>query len=302
MIACVISFFTLKETYAPVLLRAKAQRIQKEAGHYGINSKATERAALWPQLKVAIVRPLKLLFLMPVVTLEALHVAVVYGIMYLLISTFTYVFLQQYHFDQGSSGLTFLPAGIGMMIGVATFGQLTDFMIKRDIANGITLRPERRISPILIIPSGLTLPTGLFIYGWTSQYGVHWIVPMLGVVIFCIGLMGIMVCCIILTCSLRSQLSFSADVFPPSQMCVQSYLLDAYPQYAASVTAAMTVLRSLAGALLPLGGLEMYYALGLGWGNSLLAFIALTLVPIPLIFYKFGEGMRAKQSSTSAKL
>lgn len=77
-------------------------------------------------------------------------------------------------------------------------------------------------------------------------------------------------------------------------MCVQNYLLDTYPRYAASVTAALTVLRSLLGALLPLGGLQMYDALHLGWGNSLLAFISLALVPIPLVFYLFGERIRKR--------
>jgi hypothetical protein len=81
-------------------------------------------------------------------------------------------------------------------------------------------------------------------------------------------------------------------VFP--QMPVQNYLLDAYPTQAASVTAALTVMRSLLGALLPLGGLQMYNALGLGWGNSLLAFIALGLVPIPVMFFLFGERIRGR--------
>ena len=67
-----------------------------------------------------------------------------------------------------------------------------------------------------------------------------------------------------------------------------------YIQYAASVVAAITVLRSLAGALLPLGGLQMYNALGLGWGNSLLAFVSLAMVPIPIFFYYYGEQMRRR--------
>ena len=56
----------------------------------------------------------------------------------------------------------------------------------------------------------------------------------------------------------------------------------------------MTVLRSLLGALLPLGGLEMYNALGLGWGNSLLGFIALAMVPLPFLIKKYGEYLRKK--------
>ncbi len=77
-------------------------------------------------------------------------------------------------------------------------------------------------------------------------------------------------------------------------MSIQNYLLDSYLRYAASVTAALAVLRSLVGALLPLGALQMYDALGLGWGNSLLAFVSLGLVPISFCFYIWGERLRQR--------
>jgi hypothetical protein len=75
-------------------------------------------------------------------------------------------------------------------------------------------------------------------------------------------------------------------------MTVSTYLVDAYETYAASAMAANTVFRSLAGALLPLAGPKMYERLGLGWGNSLLGFIALLLCPLPIIFYVYGERIR----------
>ena len=75
-------------------------------------------------------------------------------------------------------------------------------------------------------------------------------------------------------------------------MPISTYLVDAFPLYAASATAAATVLRSLFGALLPLAGQSMYNKLGLGWGNSLLAFIAIGLIPVPFIFIKYGERIR----------
>lgn len=216
---------------------------------------------------------MKLLLTTPIVTLMALYVAITYGILYLLITTFSFVYRQQYGFSEGDSGLTFLPAGLGMMLGVVFFGQLTDAMVKRNQARGVAHRPEVRIAPALTVPCGVALPVGLFIYGWAADFAVHWIVPMLGVLVFSAGLMGVM-------------------------FCVQNYLLDTYPRYAASVTAAMTVLRSLLGALLPLGGLEMYNVLGLGWGNSLLAFISLALVPIPVFFFVFGERLRSRFNPT----
>lgn len=77
-------------------------------------------------------------------------------------------------------------------------------------------------------------------------------------------------------------------------MAGQTYLVEAFGIYAASALAANTVLRSLGGALLPLAGHKMYNTLGLGWGNSLLAFIALAMCPFPLLFYKFGERIRTR--------
>jgi hypothetical protein len=69
-------------------------------------------------------------------------------------------------------------------------------------------------------------------------------------------------------------------------------MVDAFTAYAASALAANTVLRSVFGAVLPLVGQRMYDLLGLAWSNSLLAFIALAMCPIPIIFYQYGEMIR----------
>ncbi|KXH43778.1 major facilitator superfamily transporter [Colletotrichum nymphaeae SA-01] len=268
-----LSWFMMKETFAPIILERKVAKLRKETGNTNLRSKLDDGQTTKHKFQHAIVRPIKLLFVTPIVTLMALYVAITYGILYLLITTFSFVYRDQYGFDEGTIGLTFLPAGIGMMIGVGTFGALTDFIVIRNKKKGLAHRPEARLTPVLTMPCGVVLPIGLFIYGWTTDKGVHFIVPMLGVVIFAIGLMGVM-------------------------MCIQNYLLDTYPRYAASVTAALAVLRSLAGALLPLGGLEMYNALGLGWGNSLLGFISVALIPIPLVFYIFGERIRGRFKPT----
>lgn len=75
-------------------------------------------------------------------------------------------------------------------------------------------------------------------------------------------------------------------------MPLLAYLVDAYTPYAASATAAAIVSRSLLGALLPLAENSMYDALGVGWGASLLGFIAVDFAPIPLVCWKFGESIR----------
>ena len=72
----------------------------------------------------------------------------------------------------------------------------------------------------------------------------------------------------------------------------QAYVVDAYGHYSASGLAALVVLRSLMGAFLPLAGPKLYEALGLGWGNSLLGFIMVAMIPIPLLTFRYGAQWR----------
>jgi hypothetical protein len=75
---------------------------------------------------------------------------------------------------------------------------------------------------------------------------------------------------------------------------VQIYLVDSFPQHAASALAAMTFLRCLFGSVLPLAGPSMYESLGLGWGNSLLGFVSIAMIPFPALIYKYGGNVRRK--------
>lgn len=56
-----------------------------------------------------------------------------------------------------------------------------------------------------------------------------------------------------------------------------------------------TVLRSMAGFGFPLFGPYMYERLGYGWGNSVLALLAVVIGwPAPILLWKYGEKLRAK--------
>lgn len=68
--------------------------------------------------------------------------------------------------------------------------------------------------------------------------------------------------------------------------------MDTFELYAASALAANTVVRSIMATVLPLAAPSLYQALGMGWGNSLLAFLALAMVPVPLLLMKYGETIR----------
>ncbi|KAK5996085.1 Efflux pump radE [Cladobotryum mycophilum] len=269
-VVSVACFFFVTETHHPTLLRARVRRLKNETGNQELYC-ALDDQNLTSKLRVqmAIIRPIKMLFTLPPILIMSLYIAVAYGILYLLFSTFSFVYPQQYGFSSSIVGLAYIPTGLGMLVGISIFGTMTDRIIRDKLAKGETPVPEDRLPPLMVILSGLAIPAALFWYGWTTKANVHWIAPMIAVAVFSFGLIGVM-------------------------MCVQVYLVDSYIQYAASVVAAITVLRSLVGALLPLAGLSLYESIGLGWGNSLLGFIALALIPVPLLFRKFGPGIRAR--------
>jgi len=58
--------------------------------------------------------------------------------------------------------------------------------------------------------------------------------------------------------------------------------------------AASMVLRLLAAAFIPLAGPSLYADLGLGWGNSVLGFISVAFLPVPLFFYRYGGWLRER--------
>ncbi|KAL9052055.1 MAG: hypothetical protein Q9162_005626 [Coniocarpon cinnabarinum] len=254
-----------KETYAPVLLERKAKRLRKETGNPHLRSRMDSGLTPAAAFRRAIVRPLKMLVFKPIVLFLAVYVAVVYGYLYLLFTTLTEVFQESYHWKTGIAGLSFLGIGIGNFVGVFTFAVGSDRNLKKRKARGEQLKPEHRLP--LLVPAGLCVPIGFFIYGWSAEYHVHWFVPIFGTFFVGVALMCIF-------------------------MPIQTYLVDAFTVHASSAIAANTVLRSIVGAVLPLAGQPMYAKLGLGWGNSLLGFISLTMIPIPLVLIKYGERIR----------
>ncbi|TVY76143.1 Efflux pump radE [Lachnellula suecica] len=272
-VCTIFCFFFLRETHAPTLLSRKTARLQKETGNPELRSKLDSGLSPRDFFVRSIIRPAKMLILSPVVLSTSIFVGVVYGYLYLLFTTFTVVFEDTYGFSSGSVGLSFLGIGIGSVSGLLFFAWFSDRTLKRMTEQADAkaaaageesagMKPEYRL-PIMI-PAAALIPVGFLIYGWTSKYHVHWIVPIMSTALIGIG---------------------NIAVF----MTVSTYLVDVFTIYAASALAANTVIRSIMGAVLPLTGQKMYETLGLGWGNSLLAFVAIALLPVPIILLKWGE-------------
>lgn len=267
-----MTLVVLRETYPVVLLERKAARLRKETGNPDYRSKLASNRTPKKLFKHSIIRPLKMLICYPIVTVMCTYVAVLYGVLYLLFATYSFVFREVYGFSTSAAGLVFIAGGLGTLAGLFYVGYFSDRTLKKRAAAGKTITPEDRLPFIITIPGSLTFPIGLFVYGWSAQEHVHWMVPQIGTAITGFG---------------------SIIIF----VGIQTYLVDAFVEYAASVIGANAVLRGTAGALIPLGGLNMYDALGWGWGNSLLAFIALAFAPMPWIFGLYGANIRGWKSS-----
>lgn len=80
-----------------------------------------------------------------------------------------------------------------------------------------------------------------------------------------------------------------------------NYLVDVYLMYAASAVAANTIARSACGAAAPLFTNQMFTALGVGGGGSLIGGVAALLAAIPFLFYKYGKQIRVRSKFAPTK-
>ncbi|KAK8104330.1 bicyclomycin resistance protein [Apiospora kogelbergensis] len=274
----VVNVLVMRESYHPVILERKTARLRQATGNMQLRSKLDIGLSPRDYFARSILRPIKIMLFSPISISTSLFMALTYGYLYLMFTSMTEVFQQYYHFSTSLVGLAFLGLGVGSLSGVAVFSFTSDPYIKKKAAEADALaaetgepreglKPEYRL-PLLPVGS-LILPVGFFMYGWTAEKQVHWIAPIIGTAVIGVANMIIF-------------------------MCIQLYLVDAFGLYAASAMAANTLVRSLAGAVLPLAGLRMYERLGVGWGNSLLGFIALLLLPMAIVIIRYGEYWRKR--------
>lgn len=255
----------MRETSAVTILRRKAARLAKETGNPNLRAAGDKQTPIPHLVLHTIIRPVKFLIMSPILCLIALYIAFNFGVTMLLFATFPTVFEETYHWSVGISGLAYIGIGVGCAIGIFIFGKFSDRVLR---GNGGPSNPERRL--ILMMYVSPLLPIGLFIYAWTTEYKVHWIVPLIGTAI---GGPGV----VVITSS------------------SQTYIIDIFgPQAAASAMAGINLLRNLLGAFLPLAAPPLYSNLHMGWGNSVLAFIAMAFIPVPFWFYCHGRWLREK--------
>jgi MFS family permease len=191
-------------------------------------------------------------------------------VVYLLFEAFPIVFSVGHGFNAGISGVMFVPFFLGGCAAVALYvayfnpkyARLAD-KLKEEGVNRVP--PEERLYPIML--AGPCLVIAFFWFGWTSYPSISFWSPMMAGSLIGFG---------VLFCFLG----------------VFNYLIDVYLANAASALAANTVCRSAAGFGFPLFATQMFEALNPRWASTLLGFVALVMVPVPFLLYKWGPKIR----------
>lgn len=139
-----------QETSHRILIKKKVARLQKETGRTDLKSCYEVDGPVQSKLQVlshGLVRPLKMLFLSPLVFSLSLYVAFVYGCLYLLFTTMTAVFEGNYGFSSGLAGLVYISLGLGCAFGWLYISLFSDkSVVKLTAANGGVFEPEMRLS------------------------------------------------------------------------------------------------------------------------------------------------------------
>lgn len=265
----ILGLITLRETYTPVLLKYKARRLQKQTGNKEWHTKFTIKESLASKIFHGMMRPCIFILTQPVVTVTCIYQALLFGCQYLLLSSFSRVFKEEYHQPVGIASLHYIAMAIGFTLSGQVGGRFVDWNYRRLKAkNGGEGVPEFKL-PTLIV-TGILMPIGLLLYGWTVQYHVHWIVPDIGIFLIASGVrMTLFVCPL--------------------------YMADAITMYTASASSALVMTRGAFSFSFPLFAPDLYRTLGQGWGNSVLALATAVIgLPSPFILYRFGGGLRAR--------
>jgi hypothetical protein len=296
---------THPETYAPVLLRRRAEKLRAETGDERYMSRFCWKDGEGDVLKligISLKRPVIMLFTEPMwfviprdstkISLMkwnsifwAIYVAAIYGILYLCFTAYPVVFTEIRGWGPGISGLAFLGIGVGTVLAVVSEPLSRKIYDMHSIDPDTGKRPpEARILVVCI--AAVLIPVSMLWFAWTCYpMRIHWIWPILSGIPYGLG---------------------NTYVF----LHANNYLVTSYDVYSASAMAGGTITRSILGGVMPLFGPLMYHKLGPNmWvfprenmdkdtdgyrAATVVAIIAAVLVPIPFAFYKWGKIVRMR--------
>lgn len=240
-----------------------------------------ERASLKIMIFTSCYRPFALLLLDPTVFFFSLWISFSWAILYMLFSIIPYAFSTVYHFSLQEQGAVFTSVSVASIIATVLS------IVQEKIANRhhkLNSSPEGRLT-FACYESAL-LPLGLFIFGWTAQPGIHWIVPAIALGMATMGIFFI-------------------------YLAVFLYLADTYGMFASSAIAAQSFCRNLLGGAFPLFTKRLFDVMAtpgvggqggafFGGASSFLGGVGCLLTIVPWVLALYGPKIRARSRFASA--
>ncbi|KAE8442608.1 hypothetical protein EG329_003031 [Mollisiaceae sp. DMI_Dod_QoI] len=265
-----LMFILLPETSAANILLRRAHRLRKLTGRKDFKSQSEIDQADMTARDIAfdaLIKPWQINLLDPAVAFTTIYTALVYGIFYSYFESFPLVFPVMYGFDLGESNLPFLSVVVSLLICVPLYCWYYLYIVEPRVKLNGFGPPEERLIPGLI--ATFFVPAGLFVFAWTANPSIHWILPTLGVFLVMIGCYTIM-------------------------QAIFLYLPFTYPQYAASLFAANDFARSAFAAGATLFSGPMFRRIGVAKGCSLLGGLTVGCTICLYLLYFYGAELRKR--------
>jgi DHA1 family multidrug resistance protein-like MFS transporter len=271
----ILMFFFLPETFPDTILLTRARRLRRLTGNERLMSQSEidqKKLTFTGMAAEALYRPFLIVILDPAVLFVNVYTSLIYGIYYSFFEVFPIVYIGIYGFNLGQMGLVFLSIIVALFITVPLYFLYLYTVFEPELKAKGLLAPERRLIPALF--ACFLPPVGLFLFGWTSRPSVYWIVSVVGILIFTVGIFQII-------------------------QCIFIYIPLTYPQYAASLFAMNDFMRSALACGAILFSRPLFINLGVGPGVSLLAGLTCGCIGGMFVLYYFGAALRARSRFTA---
>lgn len=252
----------LHESYTPFILQQKTARLA--------TSPPTQASWKDGQTRIMedLTRPLFLLIHRPVVWCTALIGALSFGAYTMVLTTYATLWIGRYNQSELTSSLHYISIALGSTV----CGQIGGHIMDR-IYRNLSQRADGKHDPKFRIPymvlGMILMPAGLFWYGWSARYRLHWAMVDLGIIIFTLGSFVI-------------------------AQANGAYQISEFAEHAASAGAASRSISYILAFIFPIFVPQLFGDLGYGWGNTTLALVSISLgLPLCAVLWVWGDKIRA---------
>jgi MFS transporter, DHA1 family, multidrug resistance protein len=260
----------MPETSSQNILLKRARRLRKLTGDQRLQSQSEidqHNMKVSDIVSTALIRPMEIMLKDPAIFFVNLYTGFFYGVFYTFFEVFPLVFPVMYGFSLSQTSLTFLSCFVGVVIALLLyFAYLYFYMVPDNKKNGLR-EQEHRLIPAIV--GAFFITAGLFVFAWTSRPDVHWIAPLIGAALFCIGHFWTMQSLFI-------------------------YLPLSYPKYTASLFAGNSIWRSGIAVGSVAFARPLFVNLGVARGVTLLGGFSVVGIFGTTAIYVFGKQLRAR--------